>query len=226
MPKTGNSFIDSFFLVYICSPLLPAIIIFLKRGYYKETLNFLMILCLFTFIKGLLLLIPGLIAVNQVIISNIFSLLELVILAQVFRPVFPDKLKYIVIIFLVAFISSVITYYLLKGIAQKRVELEELQAGIIILFAVLSLSTMIHADDLYIFQSPLFWIVIGTLFYFSLSLLVSAIGQSSQPLNQAANEDSLGILYIAGLLRYVFYMFAGLCYKHPDRHAPKNIPGY
>jgi hypothetical protein len=223
MPKTGDFFIDAFSAACIFFPLLPVIIIFLKRDYSKEVLNFLMILCLLNFIKGILLLIPGLVPINQITITNIFSLPELLILVQIFRSVFFGKLKHVLTIFLVAFLSSVITYYLMNGVGQKRLALEELQDGVIVLIAIFGLSELVRNDDLQIFQLPLFWIAIGTIFYFAISVLVRAAGQSSStPLNQPSNTDTQVILDIACMARYFFYMLAALFYQRPDRHIERE----
>jgi hypothetical protein len=222
MPQTGNSFIDTLILVCIFPPLLPVIIIFFRRIYQNEALNFLMILCLLNFIKNILLFIPGLIIVNQITIINIFSLPELVILILIFRSLFFGKIKNILTIFLVAFLSSVITYYLLNGIIQKREAMEVLQELVILIVSVIGLFELINNNDIHIFKLPLSWIAAGTIFYFSISVLIKILNTSSTQVNYVANADTQIILNIAGFARYIFYLLAALFYKRGNYNAEKN----
>src|SRR5579871_3954215 len=173
MPRTtGNYFIDCFSGVCLFLPLLPAIILFIKKGYQKEATNFLMILCLISFIKGILLVIPGISNNIAITIRNIFMFLELVMTIFIFRNFFSHKLNYAFTIFLVIFFSSIITYYLLNGLNQERVIFNQMQNGIIIFLSFFALIQITKTENLFVLQTPLFWVAVGTVFYFSISLLV------------------------------------------------------
>jgi hypothetical protein len=222
MPQTGNSFIDTFAMACIFLPLFPAIIIFLKRIYHNDALNFLMILCLLNFIKNILLFIPGLVIVNQITIINIFALPELLILILIFRSLFFGKIKNILTIFLVAFLSSLITYYLLNGIIQKREAMEVLQELVILIVSIVALFELINNNDIHIFKLPLSWIAAGTIFYFSISVLIKVLDTSSAQVNYVANADTQIILDIACFARYILYLLAALFYKHGNYNAEKN----
>jgi hypothetical protein len=213
MPQTGNFFIDNFSQVCIFLPLLPVILIFFRRIYDFEALNFLMIFCLLNFLKGVLLLIPGQLTINRNITYNIFALAELVILLLVLRTLLKGKLRNIFSSFMVVFLSSLLTFYFLKGIAPKREYLEEIQEGIILLFSLLGLFELIEEDNLKIFQSPLLWIIMGTIFYFSISLLVRSIDSLSASARQSSRVANELILDIASLARYIFYLLAGWLYQ-------------
>jgi hypothetical protein len=222
MPQTGNLFTDTFTEVCIFLPLLPVIIIFFKKIYHNEALNFLMILCLLNFIKGILLLIPGLIIISQVIINNIFALPELIILAFIFRVLFSGKIKNILTVFFVAFLSSVITYYLLNGINQKREAMELVQELVILGISISGLLELIGNNDIHVFKLPLSWIAIGTIFYFSISILVTILNTPEPEFNRHINGDTQIILDIAGFARYLFYMLAGWFYQPSDYNKEEN----
>ena len=85
MFKTGNTFIDFFSQVAIFFPLLPVIVIFFRGIYQKEVLNYLMILCLINFTQDLALQTLQVKYINQASIRHIFSLLEFVIIIQIFK---------------------------------------------------------------------------------------------------------------------------------------------
>jgi hypothetical protein len=222
MPQTGNYFIDNFSLVCIFLPLLPVILVFFRRIYHFEALNFLMILCLLNFLKGILLLIPDLVIIHRNTISTIFALAELVILLLVFRTLFSGRLRYLLTFFMIAFLSSLLTFYFLKGITIKREYLEEIQEGVILIFSLLGLFEMVDKEDLLIFQSPLLWITIGTIFYFSISLLIRPVESLSVSGRQPSGAANQFLLDIALSARYLFYLLAGWFYQAPGGKRKKE----
>jgi hypothetical protein len=217
MPQTGILFIDALTLVCIFLPLLPVVLIFFKSIYQNEVLNFLMILCLLNFIKGVLIIVPGLIIINQKNIVTIFALPEFIILILIFRSIFFGKIKNMLTIFLIAFLSSAVTYYLLNGMAERKQTMEILQQLIIFIIAVIGLFELINKNDMEFFSIPLSWIAIGTVFYFSISVLIKILNTLSPQLKTETNFDTQLLLNIAGFVRYLFYTFAALSYK------PKRI---
>ncbi len=215
MFKTGNVIIDSFSKGIILLPLLPACIIFLRKIYQQETLNFLMILCLLSYGEKLGQLIPGLKEGHHSIIKNIFSLLELVMITQIFRSGLAGKIKEAMNMFLIAILSVFITYFIMEGTDRRSVELDAAQNSIIILLAIPGLSLLIRSNNLYIFHSPFFWFVIGTLFCFLIVVLVEMVGRGYLELPNAADTDKMAFINIATLIRYLFYTMATLVYQ-PD----------
>ena len=219
MPKTGYSFIDTFSEICIFFPLLPVLLIFIKRTHQSEALNFLMILCLLNFIRGLLLFTPEITSVSSNTISKVFNLTELTILSLLFLTTIKEKLRYFLGLFFVALLSSTITLYLLKENAENLTGIEILQESFLALVAVWGLISLVSKNDLQIFHSSLFWIVIGTIFYFFISLLVKIYSESGKGIHLAANEDSIVLLNIACFFRYTFYLFAVLVYR---QRLPEN----
>ncbi len=212
MFKTGNSLIDAFSLAVAFLPLLPVLIILLKRIYREEALNFLMLLCLINFIPGFTLQLLEVPDAGKAFIENIFSLLELLILVQIFKPVLPARSKEIVNILAIAFLSAMITFYLLRGISAQKIMPQGLQSGIIIAITLLALASIIKSDNMQVLRYPLFWIATGTLFYFSTLFLISFAHWCCIPQGRHAGRDKLVLLNVAALARYFFYILAAALY--------------
>jgi hypothetical protein len=215
MLKTGNIFIDFFSQVVIFFPLLPVIIIFLRRIYQKEVLNYLMILCLLNFSRDLAVQTLQIKYINQGSIRNIFSLLEFVIVIQIFKSILKEKSKEIVNIFTIAILSAIITYYLVKGSDQKKILLDVFQNSFIIMLTAYSLVMIVQYENLRIFYSALFWIATGTLFYFVIAMLLDIIDDCCPQLQHPITTDKMLLLNIASLVRYFFYTLATLLYSKP-----------
>jgi hypothetical protein len=221
MFKTGIIFIDAFSSVCTFLPLLPVAFIFIKKIYYKEALNLLMILCLFNFIENIILMVPQSISTNQNAIAEIFSLVELILLLQIFKSVLPGKLKQIVNVFLIAFLSAIITFYSLQGMSEKRINVEIIQDGIIIAVIAIGLFDLITNSSLHIFRIPLFWIAAGSLFYFAMSILLNIFTDPILKPNAETTADSILISDIVNLIRYTFYIFAVIFYL-PEKNLNKD----
>jgi len=215
MFKTGVPFIDLFSLVVVFLPLLPVIIILARKIYQLDVLNFLMILCLINFISGLNLQLLPVTHTGRLGAAHVFSLLELVILTQLFKSGLTRKYRELIDILTIAFLSAVITYYLLKGVDQHPVLLEETINGWIILSAALSLLQIVHRNYLRIFNSPLFWIATGTLFYFVIAMLLELITATRLSLPQSITTEKTVLLNIAATTRYLFYTLAAWIYNRP-----------
>jgi hypothetical protein len=208
MLRTGNNFADYFLLAVLFLPLVPVTLIFLQRSYGKEPLNLLMIVCLLNFIKGLAQIIPLNHSENQYITHNIFSLLELILLIQLFKTPLSGKTRITLNIFLIAFLSTYLTYFSIKGWEFSSLGLDTLQNCIIIGTIFLSLPPLIRTTDLYIFQSPLFWIATGTLSYFFLLIILDWAAPYFPPLSPALNKETRIFLTIAEIVRYGLYTLA------------------
>jgi hypothetical protein len=207
MPKTGNTFIDYFLLTMGFLPLLTVMLIFFKRVWFKEQFIFLMIVCLLKSMESVLLQSVSLVPENQYIIVNTCSLIELPLLALVFRPLFGGKAKDRLDIFLVGFLSVAVTYFSLRGWGHDGGIFGILESGIIITVILITMPQQIRTANLDIFQSPLFWIAAGSLFYFVISLLLEWAGAlSARP--DGPDTGQLLFLTLAGLVRFLLYIAA------------------
>jgi len=212
MLKTGNIFIDFFSQVVIFFPLLPVVVIFLRGIYHKEVLNYLMILCLLNFSQDLALQTLQIKYINQASIRHIFSLLEFVIIIQVFKSILKGRPKEIVNIVTIGLLSAIVTYYLVEGSDQKKILLDILQNSFIIIITAYSLVNIVQYENLRIFYSALFWIATGTFFYFVIVMLLDIIDGCCPQLHHPITTDKMLLLNIASLARYFFYTLATLFY--------------
>lgn len=211
MFKTGNNFIDSSLTVFSLFPLLPVILILFKKSYLKEPMNFLMIVCLLDLAAGGMRQTPLLNTAGQSVINNIFALLELVFLALLFRPALGNGVRNAVNVFLIAFLSAILTFFCLKGWAVCSVTLDTIEAAITTGIILLALPPLIRSVNVEIFQSPLVWIAGGTLFYFFTLVLLELVGGSClQPVSRTPDTEKMILLAIAGLIRYFLYTGAVL----------------
>ena len=222
MFKTGNIIIDIFSQGIVFVPLLPVIIILIRSIYQKDVLTFLMILCLLNFIGGLILWMPKPNKVGLISVQNIFSLFEVLVLLQIFKSALRGKPAEFLKIFLIAIVSSIVTYYSLQGMDRTSMLITSLQDGIILLISALSLMHLVRNNHLYIFHSPLFWISVGTLFYFVMTALVDVAGRNYMQLPSTHTTENIILLNIASLIRYFFYTLAVVFY-HSSRSSD-NTP--
>src|SRR5580658_3369215 len=197
MFKTGDNFADYFFLAATFLPLVPVILIFLQRNYGKEPLNLLMVVCLFNLTSGFIRNFPMADPENQYIFQNIFSLLEMILLTQLFIPILPARGRNILNIFLVAFVSVYLTFFFVKGWQFNSKIFDNLNSCIIIGVALISMPPLIRASNLHIFESTLFWIAGGTLFYFLLSALLEWIVACCLPISRLPNEEKEIFMVVA-----------------------------
>jgi hypothetical protein len=222
MIKTGNIFFDFVSFLSVIFPLLPAGAIFLKKNYRNDSLNFLMILCLLSFIRNLLLFMPGVNIASQNIITNIFELLEFMLLAFIFRNLLPAKFRSLINILFSVFLSVVITVYLLKGSEQKIFFFEELKNIIILFTSIACIVKIAGRDSLDIFDKPIFWIASGSLFYFTMEVLIQSLGSYYDKALTHEFSGNMLLLNIGNIARYFFYLLGNFFYDDPMIEREKS----
>jgi hypothetical protein len=223
MIKTGNIFLDFISFLSAVFPLLPVVVVFIKKNYYNESLNFLMILCLLNFIKNILLFVIDINTSSQNIIANIFSLIEFIILFLIFKNLASQKFwNYINICFSV-FLSVIITIYLLRGAENKIFVIEEFQNAIIVSASILCIIKLAYSDSLLIFNQPLLWIAIGSLFYFSIAILLQSLNKVYEETPNENISGSMLLLNIGSTARYFFYLLAAFFHEGRNDRKKKNL---
>ena len=215
MFKTGNHLVESISLVSVFLPLIPVFTILLRKIYQRDVLNYLMILCLLNFLGSLNLQLLQMTSVSRLTAVRVFSFLEMVILIQIFKAGLRRKIRELLDVFTVAFLSVTLTYYYLEGAVPRPDLLEFIQNLIIIVLSSVSLVWLVRGNYLQILYSPLFWIGAGTLFYFVIALLLDLIGNSGRPFQPSAQADRMYVLTIAAFARYFFYFLAAWIYNQP-----------
>lgn len=217
MSQTGSSLSEFLLLAGIFIPLIPATLIFLnRRQYLKEPMNFLMIICLVNAITGITNSISSINIENQHITENICLLIEFILLFRIFRLPLTGKSRNILTFLLVAFLSVCLTFYSLKGWNSNNELFRLTQYSLLSLIIFASLIALVRSTNLYILQSPLFWIAVGTLFYYVLYVLLEGVSNRRLPLSREINMEKLLFLEIASLIRYALYTLASILY-HPEK---------
>src|SRR5258708_6493620 len=220
MFKTGNSSMDYLLMVIIFLPLIPALVIFGRKLYLQEPLNFLLIVCLLSFFRGLLELTYPLTRENQYLINKIFSLILLLLLVPCFRTNLNIRYRYMLDILLSALLSLVITYWSLMGWEKPSPAIDVVLNVFLGVLILVSLPVVIRTGALQVFRSPLFWIGGGTLFYILLYLLLQGIGSCCRPVPPSPDPEQLLFLLLAELIKYSFYLIAALATK-PSEPIPR-----
>jgi hypothetical protein len=220
MFKTGNSSLDYLLVVITFLPLTAALLLFGRKLYLQEPLNFLFIVCLFGFFQGVLELTYPLSRENQYVIDKVFSLILLLLLVPCFRINLNIRYRYVLDILLSALLSLAVTYWSLKGWEKASPAIDALLNGFLGSLILASLPGVIRTGALQVFRAPLFWIGGGTLFYILLYLLLEGIG-CCRPLASPPDPDKRLFLLLAALVKYLFYLTAALSTK-PSLALPRR----
>ncbi len=212
MFKTGNISIDSFSQLVILLPVLPALIIFVRGIYRKEVLNFLMILCLLSLLEGLTLLFDSYTTKSKLALHLVFSYLQLIVFIQIFKTVLSLHSKYILYMVTLLYIAIVTTYVFSVSPFQYHIASDLASNTLIGIVSIISLGNAIKIYNLQIFNSPVFWIAVGTLFYLAIAIIVQINLICCNTLYGTASPDSMVLLDVANTIRFACYSLAAICY--------------
>jgi len=221
MPKTGFILLDILSALNIFAPLLPVLIILTRKEYFQETMNFLMILCLIDFLWNLILYIISNQPKPTAIISHVFSFFEFSILTYIFLPLLPANTRKGASVFFGLAMGLIILLLLVKGIDQKIPALEWGIRLILLFISLFALIKLVSGDSLFIFNNPLFWISVGSFFFFSITGLVSAVVPDSNNHEEKNIVEKQVLWEIATLARSFFYVMATV-YFDPSKNKLKD----
>ncbi|HVM88212.1 MAG TPA: hypothetical protein VMT76_08475 [Puia sp.] len=223
MIRTGNIFFDFISFLALVLPLLPAITVFFKKNYNNDSLVFLMLLCFLSFVRSLLLFIPNLNDASQTIIANIFGVAEFIILTFIFKTKMFLQFKSIINLVFAIIISVIITIYLLKGPAQKIFVIEQFENSLIVFMSVLCIAELTGSSYLHIFDKPVFWIAVGSLFYFVPAVLLKSLISLNSKNSDAEISGTILLLSIANIVKYFFYLLAFFFYKNSNQEITDKL---
>lgn len=208
MVQTGTGIPIILSLLAILLPLIPIVIIFVRRTWQLDTMIFLGVICLLSFLQHLLIYMPQLQPGNTAMINSIFGLGELGLLLYLYRLIITKKwVGDILHTALIAYASVAITMYALGGMMKYATPLAMTAALILLLVSTVALVQLIRHKQLYIFQAPMFWIAAGNICYFSMYLLTGIVlvqGEGSPALQQ---EKTI-LLSVLHVIRFVFFVIA------------------
>ncbi len=208
MVKTGIGIPEVLSLLAILLPVVPILIIFIRRTWQQDIMIFLGTICLLAFLQHLMVYIPKLVPVNTTFINSIFGLGEFVLLLYLFRLVIePVWLREMIYTVLIAFTSVAITIFSLRGTETHAAGLAMTAAFILLLIAVAALLQLIRDKQLFIFQSPMFWIAGGNICYFSMFLLTGLVGGEGKA-TSALQQEKMILLSVINDIRFVFFIVA------------------
>ncbi|WP_276481900.1 hypothetical protein [Paraflavitalea pollutisoli] len=226
MVQTGTGIPLMLSLLAILLPLIPIVIIFVRRTWQLDTMIFLGVICLFSCLQHLLIYMPQSQPGNTAIINSLFGLAELGLLLYLYRLIIRAKwATELLHTVLIAFASVAITMYALGGMMKYAAPLAMTAAFILLLVSVVALVQLIRHKQLYIFQSPMFWIAAGNICFFSMYLLtgVLLVRGTSTPSLQQEKTILLSVLHV---IRFAFFIIAAATVWPPKQTdgSVKNHP--
>lgn len=205
MVKTGASIPEILSLVAILLPVVPILIIFIRRTWQQDIMIFLGTICLLSFMQHLMVYIPQLVPVNTTFINSIFGLGEFALLLYLFKLVIePVWIKEVIHTALISFTAVAITTYALRGTETHSATLAMAAAFILLLAAIAALLQLIRDKQLFIFQSPMFWIAGGSICYFSMFILTGFVGKGTM----ALQREKMILLTVINDIRFIFFIVA------------------
>ena len=116
--------------------------------------------------------------------------------------------KDIMNMFLVSFLSVVITIYSLKGIMAFPRTMIIIQAAVLTLLAFIVLFQLISNRHIVLVNEPAFWIAGGLLCYFGMVVFIEAIAGNQSDLPQQIQQEKDLIITFADMLRMIIFTVA------------------
>ncbi|MGN6418815.1 MAG: hypothetical protein ACTHMC_15075 [Pseudobacter sp.] len=209
MVKTGT-IQDILNIIAMLASLAPALIILFRRAWQSDVLNFLMVFSLLSFMHGLL---TGLLPVTQpgyAFTHAAFSLGEFILLLFLLRPNSKQRwMRDLFYIFSIAFLSVIITVYALMGANASASTVQVLQNLILLAAAIYGILQLLKTEQVFIFQQPLFWIIIGAIAFSCMQLLLAVI-PSAKP-----GEMAIMQALVVTVRSLFFIVAAGTKMKNP-----------
>lgn len=219
MVKTGVSIPELLSLMAILLPVIPILIIFIRRTWQQDIMIFLGAISLLSFMQHLMAYVPTLAPVNTTFINSIFGLGEFALLLYLFRLVINTGwIREIMHAILIAFTSVAITTYVLRGTETHSFILSMTAAFLLLFTAVIALLQLIREKQLFIFQSPLFWVAGGSICYFSMFILTGFVGKGTQALQQ----EKMILLSVINDIRFIFFIIAAYIVR-PKKEQTEKI---
>lgn len=216
MVKTGSDIFTVLSILATIAPLLPVLILFLRHAAPNPLLHLLRITCLVVFIQNLAISILGPATPYQPFISAVFRLAELSLLYYLFvQAAIPRRLREIMIMLLVSFVSITITIYAFKGADAFPSAITAIESAVLVLLALIALLQLIGNSRIILFREPLFWIAGGVICYFGTYLFIEILTRVRIGLSQDVNEK-LTVFWLAGICRFLFFAIAAYV-------APKKL---
>ena len=207
-------------IVITVLPLLSALLIFGRKLFLQEPLNFLLTICLLSFFRGMLDLGLPLTKENQYVLSKLFSLALLLMLIPCFRPDFTGRSRYMLDLSVAALLSFTITAWSFMGWSKANPAIDATLNIFLAILILASLPTVIRNGSLQVLQAPRFYIGAGTLFYILIYLLLEGIGACCRPIASPPDPDKHLFVLLAEGVKYLFYAAAAVLTRPSPEPSP------
>jgi hypothetical protein len=206
MVKTGGSIFIALPLVVMLLSLLPVCILYVRKVTVPPLLNVLKILCLFVFLQYLTIhfLQPGLPAVKPGL-----KLAEFTLTFYLIKLMIPSNQgKDLMNLFLVSFLSVIITIYTLKDVMAYNETITIIQAALLTLLALIVLFQLISNRHTVLVNEPAFWVAGGLLSYFGMVVFMEAVARDQGDLSQQIQQEKELIITVADIFRLILFAVA------------------
>ena len=209
MVKTGDNIFHALSLVAILLPLVPFAVIFLRHVYHFPVMNFLRLFCFFTFIQHAILTFPELTQSATPFVTAAFRLAEFAFLFYLLRiTITSSRLRYMMNLLLVSFISVIVTIKVLKGVDAYPKPIAFVQAFIILGMTIIVLLQLVRNKQIILFESPIFWVAAGTFCYVGMYLFMNLVLARQTSISQETELEKNMVLSVVDMMRFIFYTIA------------------
>lgn len=224
---TGNPFSDLLTLLTLALPLMSVCFILFRKEYTNESLTLVMLLCLFHFIQRLLIQYNSLLELNSPILYNVFNAAEFLLLAAIFRSNVSSSKRFRIVIhsFVIAYFSSTITYFAIEGMDADQYLLRIIQNGLVICLMGFVIYHQYIRPQQMPMQTPLFWISLGTIFFFAFSLFWESGRQYLFSKADAGNPMAQNFVKMSVVIRFMVYTIAIWYLEPAEKHKVKHGQG-
>ena len=206
---TGNPYSDVLTYLSIVLPLLSVAIILFRKEYTHDELTFVMILCIFLFIQTVIFTNIRLFGLQSQPTHNVFNAIEFMLMVMILKlHTTSMRFRYVLNGFVIAYISSIATYYAILGFTDDQLLLRSIQYGLMILMMGVSIGRQWRKQSIEMMGTPIFWITISTMFYFCFCLFWEAGKSYIFNTEETASLATSVFVHLAKVIRFMAFTFA------------------
>jgi hypothetical protein len=172
MLVTGSPLVDLLTYLALVLPMLTVAFILYKKAYQDSSMKLVMMLCMLFFLNRVMIQANSLFGFPYPLLHNVFSTAEFGLTVWLFRGHFhTDRMKVILNGFLIAYLSSTITFSLVEGFDSDPYALLLLQHVLMAGLMVAMLMQLMINPMATSMAQPIFWITLANLFFFGFMMI-------------------------------------------------------
>lgn len=197
-------------LAAIILPLFTAVFLLTWHSFKQEVLNLLLLVSVVIFSKQLFAWNFTMNKNTSPFYFSLFDTAEFILLSLLFRiPLRHTPLKSWINYVLVAFVSVFITIVMIQPNEKNLAGIQIAEAILLVLLSIIALLNQISSQPIFLFNSYIFWIGGGTLFYYGMLLAIEVLIRHGWFSINERNQKEL-MLFSFGIFRLLFYLVAAL----------------